>query len=87
MKFLRMIVWASFIVWTKKDCPTCKMSLTVATDLLRIFPTTFAKPGPSKKDLLEKIEKYESDILLLGNRLESSFLNLRHAEKVNAGLL
>ena len=69
------------IVWTKKECPTCRMSLTVATDLIRIFTNSSDDGSPTLDDYKNHIAKLENAQTLLSNNLEMSFLRGRDQEK------
>jgi hypothetical protein len=63
----------------------CKTTVSVATDLLRIFPCDptkdEVKEASSKKQLQEQINKCNGQILEMRNLLETSFLKLRESEK------
>ncbi|CAG7678026.1 unnamed protein product [Allacma fusca] len=68
-------------VWTKRECPVCRMSLTVATDLVRIFPSAVDDGCPSLDDYKAHIAKMERDISELSSRLEVQFLRGREQDK------
>jgi len=57
------------------------MSLTVATDLIRIFTNSSDDGSPTLDDYKNHIAKLENAQTLLSNNLEMSFLRGRDQEK------